>query len=106
MDSLFSTKAPGAGKKSRFTLLPGATPTPEGGLAGIGTDPNNVPYLVHQLPRSVEAITAQAAALAIANGAVPVADLVGVYAETGKLDILAQAVAAHKAEMKAQAGGK
>jgi hypothetical protein len=101
---LFNSHATAPTKVSRFTLQGTFAPSIEdGGRIALARDPQKVPYLVHQLARSIDAIPVHCVVSALQHEAIPVQDVVTVYADAGKLDVLAAAVAAAKNPPKAPA---
>jgi hypothetical protein len=102
--SLFTSHAGTPVKASRFTLQGVFAPSrEEGGRIALARDPNKVPYLVHQLARSVDAIPVHCVVTALQAEAIPLADVVQVYSDAGKLDALLAAATAAKNPPKAPA---
>jgi hypothetical protein len=96
--SLFASNAPRVARKSRYTLAPAtiASTDAEGGIVALGEDGNGVPFIVSDTKTGLLAVPVQAVVTALQAEAIPVADVVKVFADVGKLDILAAAVAAAK----------
>jgi hypothetical protein len=104
MSSLFNSHAGAPVKASRFTFAGTMVPSIEaGGQVGLARDPQKVPYLVHALARSLDAIPVHAVVTALQAEAIPVADVVQVMKDAGKLDVLMAACAAAKNPPKAPA---
>jgi hypothetical protein len=100
--SLFTSHAGTPIKASRFTFQGTFAPSREdGGRIALARDPQKVPYLVHQLARSIDAIPVHCVVTALQEEAIPIADVVRVYGDAGKLDVLSAAIAAAKAPPKA-----
>lgn len=94
--SLFSSTAPGVARKSRYTLAQDtiASIDSEGGFVALGRDGNGVPFIVSDTKAGLLAVPVRSVVCALQSEAIPVADVVQVMRDAGKLDILAAAVAA------------
>lgn len=104
MSSLFTSHAATPIKASRFTFSGSFAPSrEEGGKVGLARDPQKVPYLVHALARSIDAIPVHCVVTALQTEAIPLVDVVKVMQDAGKLDALAAAVAAAQNPPKAPA---
>lgn len=102
MESLFSSHAQAPVKASRFTWQGNLAPTrEEGGKVGLARDPQKVPYIVHTIGRQLDAIPVHCVVTALASEAIPMADVVKVMQDAGKLDALAAVVKAAQEPPKA-----